>query len=402
MQRCKIQNAEMHNFREKHLDYVRPELSKDNFYVMIHPIAERLSEIRARYQESTGQRLQPNAAPIREIVVVGKMTPEMAEQFKNDIENRYGIEVLSYAFHADEGHYKVLTKEWEPNYHSHFIVDITIKEHRFVRRQKKSNGRIVRDDNGKPINITVDGYGKIRHFSKTDLRNLQDIAAKATGLDRGNNKTKTHLDIISFKVKQLEEDVIKLTQKKEVLDVTIYKSETSIKENALRESEFLKRRAHAVEGQIDYNIQLANDSQLTDYIIPLSVQKNRLRNCLSAEYEKTEDYNENLQKELESVIVIVQRMSTFMMKKVEAKVAKMKKDAMTDRLLKEAQLQLAAVKHDREKRKESCREMLEKYDTEKFDGMEDVGLADAIGRDIWNEVVEEIVEERNRGYGISY
>ena len=58
--------SEIHNFREKELDYVRPELSHLNESWVGDSISHRLESAKQRYLDTVGQKMQAKAAPIRE------------------------------------------------------------------------------------------------------------------------------------------------------------------------------------------------------------------------------------------------------------------------------------------------------------------------------------------------
>ena len=71
--------SEIHNFREKELDYVRPELSHLNESWVGDSISHRLESAKQRYFDTVGQKMQTKAAPIREGVIVIKHETTMQE-----------------------------------------------------------------------------------------------------------------------------------------------------------------------------------------------------------------------------------------------------------------------------------------------------------------------------------
>ena len=71
--------SEIHNFREKELDYVRPELSHLNESWVGDSISHRLESAKQRYFDTVGQKMQTKAAPIREGVIVIKQETTMQE-----------------------------------------------------------------------------------------------------------------------------------------------------------------------------------------------------------------------------------------------------------------------------------------------------------------------------------
>ena len=100
--------SEIHNFREKELDYVRPELSHLNESWVGDSISHRLESAKQRYLDTVGQKMQAKAAPIREGVIVIKQETTMQElqQFATVCKERFGIEAFQIHIHKDEG-YKI-------------------------------------------------------------------------------------------------------------------------------------------------------------------------------------------------------------------------------------------------------------------------------------------------------
>ena len=88
--------SEIHNFREKELDYVRPELSHLNESWVGDSISHRLESAKQRYLDTVGQKMQAKAAPIREGVIVIKQETTMQElqQFATVCKERFGIEAF--------------------------------------------------------------------------------------------------------------------------------------------------------------------------------------------------------------------------------------------------------------------------------------------------------------------
>ena len=96
--------SEIHNFREKELDYVRPELSHLNESWVGDSISHRLESAKQRYLDTVGQKMQAKAAPIREGVIVIKQETTMQElqQFATVCKERFGIEAFQIHIHKDE------------------------------------------------------------------------------------------------------------------------------------------------------------------------------------------------------------------------------------------------------------------------------------------------------------
>lgn len=176
--------SEQHNQRLKELDYVRSELSHLNEYWESDTQSSRLSQIKERYHESTGQRMQSKATPIREGVVVVHQgtTMEDLKRLGKAYEERFGIKVFQIALHKDEGY--MHSKEWKSNLHAHLVFDWT-------------------DEKGKTIKL-----------NRADMVAMQSLTAEVLGMDRGVASDKKHLSSMQFKVdaeeKRLSEAQIKL------------------------------------------------------------------------------------------------------------------------------------------------------------------------------------------------
>lgn len=211
MEACKTASSEVHNKREKELDYARADLSYLNESEILESISDRLTFVKAVYEKAVGQKMQKSAEPIQEVVLVVDESTTMAQvkEFGRLCQVEFGMTPFQYFIHKDEGHYedKLAETGWKPNYHAHIVFDTTCYEHKMVLRNKKSNGKNLKDENGKPIKIEVDGYGKTIKFTKNDLSKMQDLAAAATGLERGIPSTKKHLTAMQFKCMQLLEEL---------------------------------------------------------------------------------------------------------------------------------------------------------------------------------------------------
>ena len=162
--------SEQHNQRLKELDYVRSELSHLNEYWESDTQSSRLSQIKERYRENTGQRMQSKATPIREGVVVVHQgtTMEDLKRLGKAYEERFGIKVFQIALHKDEGY--MHSKEWKSNLHAHLVFDWT-------------------DEKGKTIKL-----------NRADMVAMQSLTAEVLGMDRGVASDKKHLSSLQFKV----------------------------------------------------------------------------------------------------------------------------------------------------------------------------------------------------------
>ena len=212
IQACKTASSEIHNLREKDLSYVRDELSHLNESVIYERITPALSRIEDTYTKATGQKMQPSAAPLKEAVLVIRedTTMEDVKHFGELCQKEFGITPIQYHIHKDEGHYDSITNEWKPNLHAHIVFDFTCYEHRMVEKTAKSNGKTIKNESGNPEKKMVDNYGKSIKLSKSDMSRMQDLAAIATGMERGVASNKIHLDAQRYKAQAIAEDIKEL------------------------------------------------------------------------------------------------------------------------------------------------------------------------------------------------
>ena len=212
IQACKTASSEIHNLREKDLSYVRDELSHLNESVIYERITPALSRIEDTYTKATGQKMQPSASPLKEAVLVIKedTTMEDVKHFGELCQKEFGITPIQYHIHKDEGHYDSITNEWKPNLHAHIVFDFTCYEHRMVEKTAKSNGKTIKNESGNPEKKMVDNYGKSIKLSKSDMSHMQDLAAIATGMERGVASNKIHLDAQRYKAQAIAEDIKEL------------------------------------------------------------------------------------------------------------------------------------------------------------------------------------------------
>lgn len=173
-------DSEIHNFRKKSFDYVRKDLTHKNEYWMEQKIADRVQKIEAYCKEKSGRKLQKNAMPVREAVVVIKENTTMQDlhNLSKRLEEELKIRIFQIAIHKDEGHYDKDTKEWKPNYHAHLVADW----------QDLQTGKTLKHQSF--------------HYSK-----MQDLSAECLGMERGISGSVTRLEAVEFKIKKKEEDL---------------------------------------------------------------------------------------------------------------------------------------------------------------------------------------------------
>ena len=179
-------DSEIHNFRKKSFDYIRKDLTHKNEYWMEQKIADRVQKIEAYCKEKSGRKLQKNAMPIREAVVVIKENTTMQDlhNLSKRLEEELKIRIFQIAIHKDEGHYDKDTKEWKPNYHAHLVADW----------QDLQTGKTLKHQSF--------------HYSK-----MQDLAAECLDMERGVSGSLTRLEAVEFKIKKKEED-LKILEKR--------------------------------------------------------------------------------------------------------------------------------------------------------------------------------------------
>ncbi|OCK50673.1 hypothetical protein BA768_19350 [Chryseobacterium sp. CBo1] len=173
-------DSETHNFRKKTFDYIRKDLTPKNEYWMEQKIADRIQKIEAYCKEKSGRKLQKNAMPVREAVVVIKENTTMLDlqNLAKRLEDELRIRVFQIAIHKDEGHTDKDTKEWKPNYHAHLVADW----------QDLETGKTLKHQS--------------YHYSK-----MQDLTAECLNMERGISGSKGRLEAIEFKIQQKEEDL---------------------------------------------------------------------------------------------------------------------------------------------------------------------------------------------------
>lgn len=203
-------DSETHNFRKKTFDYIRKDLTPKNEYWIEQKIADRIQKIEAYCKEKSGRKLQKNAMPIREAVVVIKENTTMLElqNLAKRLEEELKIRVFQIAIHKDEGHTDKDTKEWKPNYHAHLVADW----------QDYETGKTLKHQS--------------YHYSK-----MQDLTAECLNMERGISGSKGRLEAIEFKIQQKEEDLKVLEER-----FSTMKSEISSKKSEeliVKENDFL-------------------------------------------------------------------------------------------------------------------------------------------------------------------
>jgi len=269
-------DSEAHNFRKKTFDYIRKDLTAKNEYWSEEKLSDRLHKIESYCKEKSGRKLQKNAMPVREAVVVIKEDTTMQDlhQLSKRLEEELQIRIFQIAIHKDEGHFDKEAKEWKPNYHAHLVADW----------QDLNTGKTLKHQSF--------------HYSK-----MQDITAECLGMERGIEGSKSRLEAIEFKIQKKEQELLALDEK-----INVVKSELSSKkfeDLIVKESDFLGFKKIKTDQTLDnyekafktYNIQLSKNKQELEFKNKLitelqsknfdikkeiSILKNKLSNVLSS------------------------------------------------------------------------------------------------------------------------
>lgn len=203
---CK-QSSEIHNKREKELDYVRVDLSHNNeWWSAVSSLGELRAEISAMVKEKTGRKMQAKAEPLREgvIVIQDGTTMEQLRELGRRFQERFGVTPVQIAIHRDEGHWK--GEEWKPNLHAHIVFDW----------YNHSTGKSIKT-------------------SKLDAVEMQTITAEVLGMERGVSSEKKHLDAARYKAQIRQQEIEDLSLEAAALQEEISELSTvkTVKEESL-------------------------------------------------------------------------------------------------------------------------------------------------------------------------
>ena len=374
MQACKVGSSETHNQREKQLSYVVPEMSPLNESVIHEHIPEALARIEATYTEVTGQRIQPTATPLKEAVLVIRedTTMEQVEKFGELCRQELGITPIQFHIHRDEGHYDSATKEWKLNLHAHIVFDCTCREHRLVERPAKFS-KEMKSKNGKPPTKLIDNYGKIVMLSRVDMSRMQDLAAIATGMERGVASDKVHLDAQRYKAQVIAEEVKALEQARDDLGHTVRSLEGDIaaKEKEMKRIDVLSSVKKTITSVFD---KAADGIGISDRVKALEQQladgQARLDAVTKDSYTKAE-----VSRMLEEKDNVLQRYKTT-----------------ADQTLNNMQKEINHLKSENRRLLTSLYDaakiLLTRFTSEAISIFEKVGLPDVLGQRIWDRVKE--------------
>jgi hypothetical protein len=180
------EGSEQHNKREKYLDYVHPERTHLNEYWEKDTQTNRLAKIKAKYFETTGQKLQKRATPIREgcVNVEEWTTRADLEELAKRFHDRFGIYTFQFAIHKDEG-YPNSKNGNKLNLHAHMVFDWTDPE-----------------------------TGKTIKLNRQQMAEMQTITAEVLGMQRGVSSDKKHLTAMQYKEQKAREEAEKAIKAK--------------------------------------------------------------------------------------------------------------------------------------------------------------------------------------------
>lgn len=250
-------SSEIHNWRKKDLDYVRQDLTPTNESWSRASVSEILDQVKARYQEKVGQKMQAKSTPVREGVFLFDKhhTIEDAKQLADKIEQRFGIKTFQIHMHRDEGHKK--SDEWKQNLHGHMLFDWT--DH----------------TTGKSIKL-----------NREDMAELQTLVAQELGMERGVASDRKHLSAQQFKqAKAMEELELQHTNANKAL------SEIELVLTALdtRSGEIVAQKRNLIGHSIDIEETTKNAKALI-------LENERLRRSIETEKIYSKSYETRAEK----------------------------------------------------------------------------------------------------------
>lgn len=176
------------------------------------------------YTEKQHQKCQKSFTPYKESCVVIKeiSTLEEAKKFAKSVEKLTGIQCVGIWIHKDEGYYRRVfsegDNEFKCNYHAHFLWYC----------QNENTGKAI------PI-------------KREEMRQMQDLAAEAFGMERGNSATLTkrsHIQSMRFKMQQEEERLSKLLEN--------IKTAMAVQDEKNEEIEPLNIQISQLKGKLEY------------------------------------------------------------------------------------------------------------------------------------------------------
>lgn len=234
--------AEEHNRRERYLDYIRRDLSHLNQtweapdFVSVKDARKKVADKYFEHHttnKGTHKKLPSNATPIQETVVVIKQDTTMDElkDYARMIQETWGYRPLAIYTHMDEGHRKAFERgRWVPNLHAHLLFDSTdahgdslkplserLRELEKNKFEKKEREKAKADPAYTPRAFVPPAeWAETKPFDY-----LQDLAAKALHMERGESSGRKGLKALEYKNQEMAKDNELLQQQKAELEENV-------------------------------------------------------------------------------------------------------------------------------------------------------------------------------------
>jgi len=169
-------NSREHNLRKCELNYVFKEYSHLNAskftkYGSENSHLKIIEDLKSIVKEKTGRSAQKKSIQLQEgLFLFNKNhTNEDVGKVVIDFKAKFGVEVIEYHIHRDEGYIDKKTGKFNPNLHCHFV---------FENIDRKT--------------------GKSHRFSKEKLVEFQTYFAEALSMERGITSNREHLNCLEF------------------------------------------------------------------------------------------------------------------------------------------------------------------------------------------------------------
>lgn len=279
---CNVVKSERHNSRTQKLDYIFPELSKNNESLcFVTNLKQREKDCQDLYQEKVGQKMQAKTVPIREGVVVINEKTTMADLvlLSSEIRNILGWTPLQIHIHRDEGYVKSRDNKGGPevaklNLHAHLVFDC----------QDKNTGKMCRNN-------------------KYQMSQVQDLCARFLGMERGQKSTRQHLKSLEYKIAIKEENFKNLERQYQDLSA---------------ENESLKKKINYFQSYFNVSEKDIDSFEIKGFL-GSKIDKKRLKELIVAENSK-KALNQKLQGEnevLQKKIRELENKNSLLIKKAE-------------------------------------------------------------------------------------
>jgi hypothetical protein len=182
-------SSEVHNNREKDYDYVFSDLTPKNEKWESDSISSMQKKIESYCKATSKRKLQKNATPIREAVVLIKPDHTMEDlvDLADKIKDEFGVECFQIHIHRDEGKSR---------------DDLNLHAHMVFRWQDMETGKTMR-------------------VNKLGMSQLQTLVANALGMERGElkeNSNRERLEPTEYKRQQEELRQKELQEQNDVLE----------------------------------------------------------------------------------------------------------------------------------------------------------------------------------------